>query len=101
MYEIHKSRTFEKWLTGLKDIRAKAKVLTKLKQVSMGNFGNAKSVGSGISELKIDYGPGYRVYYAKVGNCIVLLLNGGTKSGQNRDIEKAKDILEDWRKQHD
>ncbi|MFZ3123254.1 MAG: type II toxin-antitoxin system RelE/ParE family toxin [Thermodesulfovibrionales bacterium] len=81
---------FKDWIEGLKDIYARAKIRISLDRVRMGNFGHAKSVGKGVHELKIDYGPGYRVYYAFAGNTIVLLLLGGDKASQSKDIVRAK-----------
>ena len=74
------------------------RVLTRLNRLVAGNAGDTKSVGDGVMELRIDYGPGYRVYYAKVGRQLVLLLTGGTKKRQQADIEQAKAFLVDYRK---
>ncbi|MBI5204429.1 MAG: type II toxin-antitoxin system RelE/ParE family toxin [Nitrospirae bacterium] len=82
---------FKDWLEGLKDIRARAKIRISLDRVRLGNFGHVKSVGEGVHELKIDYGPGYRVYYAFAGNTIILLLLGGDKASQSKDIARAKE----------
>ncbi|MGI6444201.1 MAG: type II toxin-antitoxin system RelE/ParE family toxin [Candidatus Ozemobacteraceae bacterium] len=81
---------FEKWLKELKDIKARAKINVKIDRLSMGNFSNSKPLGEGISELKIDYGPGYRVYYGQSGKFIILLLCAGDKDTQKKDIEIAK-----------
>ncbi len=82
---------FKDWLESLKDIHARAKIRISLDRVRMGNFGHAKSIGDGVHELKIDYGFGYRVYYAFAGNTIVLLLLGGDKASQSKDIVRAKE----------
>jgi len=82
---------FKNWLERLKDIHARAKIRVALDRISLGNFGHAKSVGEGVHELKIDYGPGYRVYYAFAGDAIVLLLMGGDKASQSKDIAHAKE----------
>ena len=82
---------FRKWLRALRDVRARAKIRVRLNRVRLGNFGDAKSVGGGVSELRIPYGPGYRLYFARAGSTVVLLLCGGDKSSQKRDIETAKD----------
>ena len=82
---------FKDWLEGLKDINARAKVRISLDRIRLGNFGHAKSVGNGVYELKIDYGPGYRVYYASAGKTIILLLLGGDKASQGKDIARAKE----------
>ncbi len=76
MYLIKKTDIFDKWLLKLKDYRAKAKILTMLKKIELGNLGDRKSVGSIVSEIRIDYGPRYRLYYSKLGTSIILLLVG-------------------------
>lgn len=81
---------FRNWLYGLRDRAAFARITARLDRVELGNFGFCKGLGSGVSELKIDYGPGYRVYYAIDGKTVVLLLIGGDKSTQAKDIETAK-----------
>ncbi len=78
-----------RWLDGLRDIRARARVLVRIERIVAGNFGDSKPAGQGISELRIDYGPGYRVYFTKRGQRIVILLVGGDKSGQVTDIKTA------------
>ncbi len=93
MYFIEKTAEFDKWLKKLKDFRAKAKILVRLQK--LGNeehFGDCKPVGNGISELKINYAKGYRIYFKETDGKIVILLFGGDKSTQQRDIEKAKEI---------
>lgn len=82
---------FRDWLESLKDIHARAKIRVALDRIRLGNFGHAKSVGEGVHEFKIDYGPGYRVYYAFSGAAIVLLLLGGDKASQSKDIVRAKE----------
>ena len=89
---------FRKWLRGLRDARARAKIRVRLNRVRLGNFGDAKPVGSGICELVIPYGPGYRVYFARTGNTVVLLLCGGDKSTQPRDISMAKEYWLDYQR---
>ena len=89
MIEIRKTDTFAKWIDGLKDIRARARILVRIERLAAGNPGDVKSVGEGVSELRINYGPGYRVYYHKIGRKIVILLAGGDKSSQTRDIKVA------------
>ena len=89
MIEIRKTESFAKWIDGLQDIRARARVLVRIQRVAYGNAGDAKAVGEGVSELRIDYGPGYRVYYKKQGKQLIVLLAGGDKRTQKRDIEKA------------
>ena len=95
MYFIETAIQFDKWLKKLKDKSAIGRILTKLKMVESGNLGDSKSVGGKISELRLTYGPGYRIYFFKKGNTIILLLNGGNKSTQPSDIKKAKAILKE------
>lgn len=90
-------RPFSEWLSSLKDLKAKAKVRLRLDRLAMGNFGDCEPVGDGVSELKIDFGPGYRVYFGRIGRTCVLLLMGGSKRGQQGDIEKAKAYFEDYK----
>jgi len=89
MVEIRKTETFAKWLDGLDDIRARARILVRIERLAAGNPGDVKPVGEGVSELRIDYGPGYRVYYKKHGRSVVILLAGGDKSTQSRNIKTA------------
>jgi putative addiction module killer protein len=89
VFEVRKTEEFARWLDGLRDIRARARVLVRIERIVAGNFGDSKPVGQGISELRIDYGPGYRVYFTKRGQQIVILLVGGDKSGQAADIKTA------------
>jgi len=81
---------FESWLINLRDKSAKAKILTRIDRLRLGNFGDCKSVGLGVFELRIHFGPGYRVYFGLVGNEVVLLLLGGDKSSQRKDIKTAQ-----------
>ena len=91
MFEIRKTETFAKWLDGLDDIRARARarILVRIERLAGGNPGDVKPVGEGVSELRIDYGPGYRVYYKKQGRSVVILLAGGDKRTQSRNIKTA------------
>ena len=91
---------FNQWLIGLRDVRARALVRTRLDRVSLGNLGDFATLGDGVFELRVFYGPGYRVYYGLVGAAVMLLLFGGTKGTQRRDIRKAKAYLEDYRRRH-
>lgn len=97
MVEIVKSATFDRWLRKLKDRRAAARVLVRVDRLAGGNPGDVKPVGHGISELRISDGPGYRVYYLQDGPRLILLLCGGDKSSQDRDIKEARRIAEEWR----
>lgn len=96
MYLIEKTTQFDNWLRKLKDLRAKAKILFRIQKIENdAHFGDCKPVGDGISELRINYAKGYRVYFKEKGSKIIILLIGGYKSTQQDDIEKAKEI---WRK---
>ena len=90
---------FLEWLYSLKDVQGKAKIKERLKRVRLGNLGDYRSVGEGVFELRINYGPGYRVYFGQVGEIIVLLLCGGDKSSQEKDIRKAQEYWIDYRSQ--
>lgn len=92
--QVLKSDVFAKWLDGLKDRRAAARVIVRIERLALGNSGDIKPVGSGVSELRIDYGPGYRLYLARKGNTVVVLLCGGDKTTQQRDIAKAIKMAE-------
>ena len=85
------------WLDGLKDLRARAQIRARLARVGAGNFGDCKPLRDGVQELKIDYGPGYRVYLSRQGPVIVLLLCGSDKTDQSRTIKRAIDYLNDWK----
>jgi putative addiction module killer protein len=87
--EIRKTDVFARWLDGLRDIRARARVQARIARLAAGNPGDADPVGEGVSELRIDYGPGYRVYYRKRGHELIILLAGGDKSTQAKDIKTA------------
>lgn len=95
--EVLRTAIFDHWLGKLKDRRAVARILVRIDRLALGNPGDVKSVGGGVSELKIDYGPGYRVYFAQRGQQLVLLLCGGDKSTQSDDISTAQRIAEEWR----
>ena len=94
MIEIRKTDSFAKWIDSLSDIRAKARILVRIERLAAGNPGDARAVGEGISELRINYGPGYRVYYKKIGQTLIVLLAGGDKRTQSRDIKAAKRLVE-------
>ena len=93
---IEKTSEFDKWLKKLKDLKAKAKILYRIQKIQSDNhFGDTKPISNGISELRIHYAKGYRVYFAEKDKVIVILLVGGDKSTQNKDIQKAKTIWEE------
>ncbi|HYX15419.1 MAG TPA: type II toxin-antitoxin system RelE/ParE family toxin [Nostoc sp.] len=88
---------FDEWLDSLQDRRAKAKIRARLDRVEDGNLGDCKSVGEGVFELRIDYGPGYRIYFGQEGITIIILLCGGDKSTQKQDVDKAQEYWKDYR----
>ena len=92
------SDVFADWIDGLRDQRAVAKVLTRIDRLALGNFGDYRALDGGVFELRVDFGPGYRVYAARVGKVVVLLLCGGDKKSQSKDIEDAKAYLQDYKK---
>ena len=97
--EIIKTAIFDKWLLKLKDIKATNKILRRISNIEdFGYIGDAHTVGGYVSEIRIDYGAGYRIYFTKKSNEIIILLAGGTKQGQSKDIERAKEIAKEWRK---
>lgn len=99
MYFIEKTTEFDKWLRKLNDLRAKAKILVRLQKLEYEeHFGNCKPVGNGISELKIDYSKGYRIYFKEIDGKIIILLIGGDKATQQKDVEKAKVIWDKLKK---
>jgi len=89
-------KPFKEWLEGLRDVSGRAKIRVRLDRARLGNLGDNRSVGEGVHELRVDYGPGYRVYYALEGSRLILLILGGDKSSQERDIARAKEY---WRDQ--
>jgi putative addiction module killer protein len=90
MIEVRRTEIFAKWLAGLRDLNAKGRIASRISRLESGNPGDVKPVGGGVSELRIDHGPGYRVYFAKQGKEIVILLCGGDKRTQDADIKTAK-----------
>ena len=102
--EIRRYRTsagrevFTDWLSGLRDRQARARILVRLERLELGNFGDSKPVGSGVSELRIDWGPGYRVYFGRDGQTVVVLLCGGDKRKQDADIKKAVELWQEYEK---
>ena len=94
MIELRKTETFARWLDELRDLRARARVQVRIERLAAGNAGDVKAVGKGVSELRIDYGPGYRVYFAKRGHSIVVLLAGGVKSTQAADVRTAQRLAD-------
>ncbi|MBL1379187.1 type II toxin-antitoxin system RelE/ParE family toxin [Zobellella iuensis] len=98
--KVIESTKFRQWLKKLKDDTGRARVVSRINRLAAGLAGDVAPVGQGVSELRIHYGPGYRVYYYQQGEVLVLLLCGGDKGSQRRDIETAHQILKEWREQH-
>jgi putative addiction module killer protein len=90
--EIRQTEVFSDWFDSLRDQQAKARITVRIRRLALGNPGDVKPVGNGVSELRITYGPGYRVYYVQRGQVVVVLLCGGDKSSQAGDIQKAKEL---------
>ena len=96
MYEIIQSETFQRWVSRLSDRMAVARIHARMRRMSLGHAGDAKHVGSGVREMRIDHGPGYRLYYIHRASTLVVLLTGGNKSSQRSDIARAITIAEAW-----
>ncbi len=94
MIEIRQTKTYMNWFESLRDRQAKARIDIRIRRLSMGNPGDAKPVGQGVSELRIDYGPGDRVYFIQRGETLIILLAGGDKRTQQRDIKTALDLAQ-------
>jgi len=97
MIQIIQSNTFSKWLGSLKDREAVSRIIARLRVMSLGSMGDVKPVGDGVSEARINYGPGYRVYFVRRGDALILALGGGDKRTQQKDIAKAKQLNKEWR----
>jgi len=94
-YEIETTNVFDKWFSKIKDKKSQARILVRIKRIQFGHFGDHKAIDDELFELRLFFGSGFRVYYTIRGNTVVLLLTGGDKSSQNKDIQKAKAIMED------
>lgn len=97
MLEVILSEVFRDWLDDLRDRRAVARINARLRNASLGHFGDVAPVGDGVSEMRIHYGPGYRLYFIRRGPAIIVMLCGGDKDSQQRDIRRAKTMAPDWR----
>ena len=97
MFTILRSASFDRWLRRLRDRRAVARIVARLLAAEDGRLGDVRPVGGGVSEIRIQYGPGYRIYFIMRGNEVIVLLCGGNKDSQRRDIERAKRMATDWR----
>jgi putative addiction module killer protein len=92
MFEVQKTEEFDMWLSGLVDQKAQAKIASRIERLALGNPGDVKPVGGGVSEMRVPHGPGYRVYFKQTEKTIVVLLCGGDKSTQQKDIKRAKEM---------
>ena len=92
MIEIRQTEAYFQWFDSLRDRQARARINARIRRLSLGNFGDVKPVGEGVSELRIDYGPGYRVYFVQRGAALVILLAGGAKGTQEQDIQIAREL---------
>ncbi|NDC58202.1 MAG: type II toxin-antitoxin system RelE/ParE family toxin [Alphaproteobacteria bacterium] len=97
MPEIYRTDVFDDWLRSLRDLQGRARIDVRIRRLANGNPGDVRPVGQGVSELRIDFGPGYRVYFAARGDDLILLLAGGDKSSQARDIASALALYEEWK----
>ena len=95
MIEVRQTETFAKWLMKLRDLRARARIQARIDRLELGNAGDVKPVGEGVSEMRIDYGPGYRVYFIQKGSELIILLAGGDKRSQSRDIQNALNLAKE------
>jgi putative addiction module killer protein len=101
MPQVIRTADFDAWLLALRDARGRARIAARLLRLAAGNPGDVAPVGAGLSELRIDFGPGYRVYFGKRGEELVVILAGGDKASQGRDIEKAQAIWAQWKGEND
>ena len=98
MYTVLQSGALKEWVSGLKDARARARIAARVRRAELGNFGDSKSVGGGVSEMRIDHGPGYRLYFTVRGQSLILLLCGGDKRTQVTDIRRAQQMLSELKR---
>lgn len=94
MLEVYKTEEFARWFRKLRDRQAKARIQARIDRLEQGHFGDVESVGDGVNELRLFYGPGYRVYFTQRSSVVVILLTGGNKSSQSKDIAKAKELAQ-------
>ncbi len=95
MREVRRRPEFDAWLAGLRDVAGRAVIARRVQRIAFGNLGDVRSVGNGVSEVRVDYGPGYRVYFTRRGEVVIVLLCGGDKASQARDIDRAKALAKD------
>lgn len=94
MLSVQLTQQFQDWLDRLRDVRAQVRIAARLRQAEAGNLGDWKPVGSGVCEMRVDFGPGYRLYFSRQGNVLIVMLAGGNKSSQTRDIRRAQQLLQ-------
>jgi putative addiction module killer protein len=94
MTEVHQTAEFSRWLRRLRDVNAVARIVARIRRLELGNLGDAKNLGAGLMEMRVDYGPGYRIYFLRRGPDVVILLCGGDKHTQRNDIERARMLAE-------
>ena len=99
MYQLQSTEVFDQWLRRLQDLKGRARILARLEAAQLGNLGDTKAVGNGVREMRVHIGPGYRIYFAQRGRTLLLLLCGGDKTTQTRDIARARQILRDLDKE--
>ena len=95
MFKVRRTAEFIDWLSDLSDVQARARIAKRIDRLALGNLGDAKSIGDGVSELRFTFGPGYRVYFTMLGAVVVILLCGGDKGSQRRDVERAKAMVKE------
>ena len=100
MIEIRRTEIFDRWLRKLRDPSAKARIQIRIDRLERGLFGDVKDIGQGLSELRIDHGPGYRVYLMRRGDVLLVLLCGGDKRTQDNDIKQAKTMADEWKRNY-
>ena len=100
-YEIETTNVFDKWLAGIRDLTFRARIISRFDRIQLGNFGDHKSLGDGLFELRFFFGPGFRAYYTVKDSKVVFLLCGGDKSSQSKDIEQAKSIMTSLEREHE
>jgi putative addiction module killer protein len=101
MLKVRKTETFLRWIKGLKDIRAVVRIQARIDRLGMGHFGDFKTIREGVCEMRIDHGPGYRVYFKRTGQTVIVLLVGGDKSTQTKDTETAVKMAAEWSKENE
>ena len=101
VFSVLTTETFDTWLSALRDARGKARILARIRSAELGNLGDAKSIGDGVSEMRIHHGPGYRIYFTMMDRTLIVLLVGGDKSSQRRDINKAVALAKEVRNDYD